>query len=60
MMQKRILGTGGASFIGSHLCERLLNDGNEVLCLDNFYAGRKANVISLLNNAYFESMRHSR
>lgn len=55
---KRILVTGGAGFIGSHLCERLLRDGNEVLCVDNFYTGRKANVVALLSNPYFEIIRH--
>lgn len=54
----RILITGGAGFIGSHLCERLLNDGNEVICLDNFFTGRKANVINLLDNKKFEIVRH--
>ena len=44
MMGKRILVTGGAGFLGSHLCERLLNDGHDVLCVDNFYTGRKANI----------------
>lgn len=58
MMKKRILVTGGAGFLGSHLCERLLNDGHEVLCVDNFYTGRKANITHLLNNPYFEVMRH--
>ncbi|MBI1812050.1 MAG: SDR family oxidoreductase [Nitrospirae bacterium] len=57
-MGKRILVTGGAGFLGSHLCERLLNDGYEVLCLDNFYTGRKANVAQLMSNPYFEVMRH--
>jgi UDP-glucuronate decarboxylase len=57
-MGKRILVTGGAGFIGSHLCERLLNEGSEVLCLDNFYTGRKETVVSLLNNPYFEIVRH--
>ncbi len=55
---KRILVTGGAGFIGSHLCERLLNEGNEVLCLDNFFTGSKQNVIHLLDNPYFELIRH--
>lgn len=55
---KRILVTGGAGFIGSHLCERLLRDGNEVLCVDNFYTGRKANIVALLSNPYFEIIRH--
>ena len=55
---KRVLVTGGAGFLGSHLCERLLNDGCEVICLDNFYTGRKAHVIHLMENPYFELMRH--
>ncbi|MDP4204933.1 MAG: SDR family oxidoreductase [Bacteroidota bacterium] len=55
---KRILITGGAGFIGSHLCERLLKDGNEVICLDNFYTGNKRNVIHLFGNPYFEMVRH--
>ena len=55
---KRILITGGAGFLGSHLCERLLNDGNEVLCVDNFYTGRKANIAHLLQNTNFEFIRH--
>jgi UDP-glucuronate decarboxylase len=57
-MKKRILVTGGAGFIGSHLCERLLKDGHEILCIDNFYTGRRANIIHLLDNPYFEVMRH--
>ena len=57
-MQHRILVTGGAGFIGSHLCERLLEQGNEVLCLDNFFTGRKANVQHLVGNPNFELMRH--
>lgn len=55
---KRILITGGAGFIGSHLCERLLNEGNEVLCLDNFFTGSKKNIIHLIGNPYFELVRH--
>ncbi|MDO8282720.1 MAG: SDR family oxidoreductase [Thermodesulfovibrionia bacterium] len=55
---KRILITGGAGFIGSHLCERLLNDGHEVLCVDNFYTGRRSNIAHLVPNPYFEIMRH--
>lgn len=55
---KRILVTGGAGFIGSHLCERLLDGGNEVICADNFYTGRRANVAHLISNPYFEIMRH--
>jgi len=55
---KRILVTGGAGFIGSHLCERLLNLGNEVICLDNYFTGSKLNIIHLLDNHYFEVIRH--
>jgi UDP-glucuronate decarboxylase len=55
---KRILITGGAGFIGSHLCERLLNEGNEVICLDNFFTGRKENIFHLLDNHRFELIRH--
>ena len=55
---KKILVTGGAGFIGSHLCERLLNEGNEVICLDNFFTGNKQNVVHLLDNPYFELVRH--
>jgi len=54
----RILITGGAGFIGSHLCERLLSEGNEVVCLDNFFTGRKANILHLLDNKNFELVRH--
>lgn len=57
-MKKRILVTGGAGFIGSHLCERLLNEGNEVICMDNYFTGAKDNVIHLLENPYFELIRH--
>lgn len=55
---KRILVTGGAGFIGSHLCERLLSEGNEVICLDNFFTGNKMNIVHLLDNHYFELVRH--
>jgi UDP-glucuronate decarboxylase len=55
---KRILVTGGAGFIGSHLCERLLNMGHEVVCLDNFFTGSKQNIIHLLDNHHFELIRH--
>lgn len=55
---KRILVTGGAGFIGSHLCERLLNDGHEVLCLDNYFTGSKKNIVHLLDHPYFELVRH--
>ena len=54
----RILITGGAGFLGSHLCERLLEKGNEVICLDNFFTGRKENISHLLDNKNFESVRH--
>lgn len=55
---KKILITGGSGFVGSHLCERLLNEGNEVICLDNFFTGQKKNVVHLLDNPYFELVRH--
>src|SRR5215212_8184963 len=54
----RILVTGGAGFIGSHLCKRLLGEGHDVICLDNFFTGRKRNVQPLLGNARFELIRH--
>lgn len=55
---KKILITGGAGFIGSHLCDRLLRDGNEVICLDNYFTGSKNNVVHLMDNPYFELIRH--
>lgn len=58
MIRKKILVTGGAGFLGSHLCERLLDEGNEVVCLDNYFTGQKQNVVHLLNNPYFELIRH--
>ena len=58
MTRKKILVTGGAGFVGSHLCERLLKEGNEVFCLDNFFTGQKKNIIHLLDNPYFELIRH--
>jgi UDP-glucuronate decarboxylase len=56
--RKRILVTGGAGFLGSHLCERLLEEGNDVLCVDNFFTGTKDNIIHLLDKPHFELMRH--
>lgn len=55
---KRILVTGGAGFVGSHLCERLLNEGNQVICLDNFFTGDKRNIIHLMDSHFFELVRH--
>lgn len=56
--RKRVMVTGGAGFLGSHLCERLLAQGDEVLCVDNFYTGRRENVVHLLGDPYFEVLRH--
>ncbi len=58
MIKKKVLVTGGAGFVGSHLCERLLKDGNDVVCLDNYFTGQKQNIVHLLNNPYFELIRH--
>ena len=58
VIKKRVLVTGGAGFLGSFLCERLLNTGHDVLCMDNFFTGRKANIAHLMDNPYFELMRH--
>ena len=57
-LRKRIMVTGGAGFLGSHLCERLLNDGHDVLCVDNFFTGTRDNVVHLLGHPHFELMRH--
>ena len=56
--QKRILVTGGAGFLGSHLCDRLLSEGHDVLCAENFFTGSKKNVVHLFNNSHFELLRH--
>ncbi len=58
MIRKKILVTGGAGFLGSHLCEKLLNQGHEVVCMDNYFTGQKENVVHLLKNPYFELIRH--
>jgi len=58
MIKKKVLVTGGAGFVGSHLCERLLNDGHDVVCLDNYFTGQKQNIVHLLSNPYFELIRH--
>src|SRR4030066_1509055 len=58
LSSKRILITGGAGFLGSHLCEKLLNEGHEVICVDNFFTGRRSNIAHLINNPYFEVLRH--
>ncbi len=57
-MKKRILVTGGAGFLGSHLCTRLLDEGNDVICLDNFFTGSKENILPLMDNPFFEVIRH--
>ena len=58
MTRKRVLVTGGAGFLGSHLCERLLAEGHSVLCVDNYFTGSKDNIAHLLGNPHFEAMRH--
>ena len=58
MRKKRVLVTGGAGFLGSHLCDRLLDDGNDVICVDNLFTGSKDNIRHLLGNPYFEFIRH--
>ena len=58
MIKKKVLVTGGAGFVGSHLCDRLLKDGNEVVCLDNYFTGQKQNIVHLLDNPFFELIRH--
>ena len=58
LTRKRVLVTGGAGFLGSHLCERLLHEGNDVLCVDNYFTGRKDNIPHLLGDPHFEAMRH--
>lgn len=57
-MRKRVLVTGGAGFLGSHLCKRLVDEGCDVLCVDNFYTGTKDNILALLDHPHFELMRH--
>lgn len=56
--RKRVLVTGGAGFLGSHLCERLLSDGHEVICVDNYFTGSKSNIVNSLDNPFFELIRH--
>ena len=58
MVKKRVLVTGGAGFLGSHLCERLLAEGHDVMCLDNLFTGQKSNIAHLMTNPYFEFIRH--
>ena len=55
---KKILVTGGAGFIGSHLCKRLLDQDNDVLCIDNYFTGNKNNISDLMNHPFFEAIRH--
>ena len=58
MIKKKVLVTGGAGFVGSHLCDRLLQEGNEVVCLDNYFTGQKQNIVHLMDNPFFELIRH--
>ncbi|MCE1199224.1 MAG: SDR family oxidoreductase [Marinilabiliales bacterium] len=58
MIRKKVLVTGGAGFVGSHLCDRLIRDGHDVVCLDNYFTGQKQNIVHLINNPYFELIRH--
>ena len=58
MIKKKVLVTGGAGFVGSHLCDRLLSEGNEVVCLDKYFTGQKQNIVHLLDNPFFELIRH--
>ncbi|HEY2621159.1 MAG TPA: UDP-glucuronic acid decarboxylase family protein [Acetobacteraceae bacterium] len=58
LTRKRVLVTGGAGFLGSHLCERLVRDGHDVLCVDNYFTGRKDNIAQLMDDPHFEAMRH--
>ncbi len=57
-MKKKILVTGGAGFLGSHLCEQLLENGHDVICADNLFTGSKENILHLMDNPYFEFLRH--
>lgn len=57
-MKQRILVTGGAGFLGSHLCEKLLNQGHDVICLDNLFTSQKLNIAHLMKNPFFEFVRH--
>src|SRR4030042_252538 len=57
-LTKRIMITGGSGFLGSHLCEKLLNEGHEILCVDNFYSGRRSNIAHLLSHPLFDVLRH--
>jgi UDP-glucuronate decarboxylase len=58
MIRKKVLVTGGAGFVGSHLIDRLLKEGNEVICVDNYFTGQKANIVHLMSNPFFEYIRH--